>query len=57
MQKEEVAEIKYITIEEMELAKKNNNTNYTFCNWEQEDFYREMDLLKNKRKEILENKI
>ena len=57
LQKEEVAEVKYVTIEEMELAKKNNDLNYTFCNWSDEDFYREMDLLKNKRKEILDNKI
>lgn len=55
LQKEEVAEIKYVTIEEMELARKNNDLNYTFCNWSDEDFYREMDLIKNKRKEILDN--
>lgn len=53
LQKEEVAEVKYLTIEDMELAKKNNDTNYTFCNWNEEDFYREMNSLKNKRKEIL----
>lgn len=53
LQKEEVAEVKYFTIEDMELAKKNNDTNYTFCNWNEKDFYREMNLLKNKRKEIL----
>ena len=53
LQKEEVADVKYFTIEDMELAKKNNDTNYTFCNWNEEDFYREMNSLKNKRKEIL----
>ena len=53
LQKEEVAEVKYVTIEAMELAKKNNDTNYTFCNWNDEDFYREINLLKNKRKQIL----
>lgn len=53
LQNEEVAEVKYFTIEDMEVAKKNNDTNYTFCNWNEEDFYREMNLLKNKRKEIL----
>lgn len=53
LQKEEVAEVKYLTIEDMELAKKKNDTNYTFCNWNEEDFYREINLLKNKRKEIL----
>ena len=37
----------------IELAKKNNDSNYTFCNWDDEDFYREINLLKNKRKQIL----
>lgn len=55
LQKEEVAEVKYVTIEKMELSKKNNDLNYTFCNWSEEDFNREMDLLKNKRKEISDN--
>lgn len=53
LQKEEVSEVKYFTIEDMEIAKKNNDINYTFCNWNEEVFYREMNLLKNKRKEIL----
>lgn len=52
LQKEEVAEVKYVTIEEMELAKKNNDLNYTFCNWSEEDFDREIKFLKNKREEI-----
>ena len=55
LQREEVAEVKYVTIEDIELVKKNNDLNYTFCNWSDEDFYREMDLLKNKRKEILDS--
>ena len=49
----EVSEVKYVTIEEMELIKEHNDSNYTFCNWENEDFYRQMELLKNKRKQIL----
>ncbi len=53
LQKEEVAEVKYVTIEDIELAKKNNDSNYTFCNWDDEDFYREINLLKDKRKKIL----
>lgn len=57
LQKEEVAEVKYFTIEELEKAKKNNDINYTFCNWNEEDFEREINLLKNKRKEILEKKV
>lgn len=52
LQEEEVAEVKYVTIEEMELAKENNDCNYTFCNWDEGDFYREMQLLRNKRDEI-----
>ena len=57
LQKEEVAEVKYFTIEELGKAKKNNDINYTFCNWNEEDFEREINLLKNKRKEILEKKV
>ena len=53
LQKEEVTEVKYVTIEYIELAKKNNDSNYTFCNWDDEDFYREINLLKDKRKQIL----
>ena len=53
LQKEEVAEVKYVTIEDMELIKKENDSNYTFCNWDDEDFYKEINLLKNKRKQIL----
>ena len=56
LQKEEVAEVKYVTIEDMELIKKENDSNYTFCNWKDEDFYREIKLLKNKRKQILGGK-
>ncbi len=56
LQKEEVAEVKYVTIEDMELIKKENDSNYNFCNWEDEDFYREIKLLKNKRKQILGGK-
>ena len=53
LQKEEVSEVRYYTIEELETAKKINDSNYTFCNWDNENFYREIDLLKNKRKEII----
>ena len=56
LQKEEVAEVKYFTIEELEEIRKNNDSNYTFCNWSTEDFKREIDKLKSKRREILEDK-
>ena len=57
LQKEEVAEVKYVTIEEMESIKNNNDMDYIFCKWKDEDFYREIELLKNKRKQILGDKI
>lgn len=57
LQKEEVADVKYFTIEELEEIRKNNDLNYTFCNWSTEDFKREIDKLKSKRREILEDKI
>lgn len=53
LQKEEVAEVKYITIEEMEQIKRKNDPSYTFCDWKDDVFYREINLLKNKRKQIL----
>ena len=53
LQKEEVAEVKYVTIEEMESIKNNNDMDYTFCKWKDEDFYREIELLKNKRKQMI----
>ena len=57
LQKEEVAEVKYFTIEEIELIKESNDENYTFCKWEDENFYSEMNLLKEKRKQILGNMV
>lgn len=53
LQEEEVSEVKYFSIEELENKKKNNDTNFTFAFWDNSDFEREMELLKQKRKEIL----
>ena len=53
LQEEEVTEVKYFTIEEIELAKENNDLNYTFCKWDNESFYKEMKFLKMKRKQIV----
>ncbi len=53
LQKEEVSEVKYFTIEDIEIAKKNNDINYTFYNWNEDDFYKDMNILKKKREEIL----
>ena len=39
LQKDEVAEVKYVSIEDMENLKKNDDTNYTFCNWKENEFY------------------
>ena len=57
LQKEEVSEVRYYTIEELETAKKLNDSSYTFCNWDNEDFYKLMDALRKKRKEILDNEV
>ena len=51
MQKEEVIDLKYMTIEEMEDAYNNNDENYTFKGWE---YFKEIiKYLKNKRKELI----
>lgn len=51
MQKEEVSDLKYITIEEMQEAYNKNDKNYTFSNWP--DFDIVIEYLKNKRKELI----
>lgn len=57
LQKEEVAEVKYVKIEDIETSKRNNDLNYTFSTWKESEFKREMEMLKNKRAEIINNKI
>ena len=52
LQKEEVSDVKYVTIEEMELAREKNDSMYTFCFWDKEDFENEIKKLKQIRKEI-----
>ena len=51
MQKEEVSDLKYITIEEMEEAFNKKDENYTFIGWP--DFEEVVKYLKNKRKELI----
>ena len=51
MQKEEVSDLKYITIEEMEEAYNNQDESYTFVGWK--DFQQSIEYLKNKRKEMI----
>ena len=41
----------------MEQIKKNNDLNYTFCKWADEDFYREIEILKQKRKTLMQKAI
>ena len=53
LQKEEVAEVKYFSIEQLEEIKQKNDPNYNFSAWGDEQFYNEMKLLKSKRKEVL----
>lgn len=51
MQKEEVSDLKYISIEEMMAAKCANDKSYTFVRWD--NFDEVIKMLKQKRKEIL----
>lgn len=51
IQKEEVSDLKYMSIEDMEQAVKNNDSSYTFIKWENiEEKIRD---LKNRRKEMV----
>lgn len=52
MQKEEVSDLKYITIEEMEKAFQEHDSSYTFINWSNVD--KTIDYLRQKRKELRE---
>ena len=49
LQEEEVSEVKYMTIEEIEKIKENNDENYTFVKWGDENFYEKIGMLKEKR--------
>lgn len=53
MQKEEVSDLKYISIEEMEKAKKNNNENYKFAKWDNQKFENIIEILKQKREKLI----
>ena len=53
IQKEEVDEVKYVSIEEIEESARKKDERYNFSNWTEEDINREINLLKEKRKEIL----
>ena len=49
MQKEEVADLKYMTLEEMQEKRDNQDENYMFIYWN--DFDKILEILKEKRKE------
>ena len=49
LQKEEVEQVKYYLIEEIEKLKDDNNSNYTFYKWEQDSFNEQMNILKEYR--------
>ena len=53
LQKEEVAQVKYFTIEEIEQARKENDPNFIFSKTAQNIFNKEISMLKHKRDEIL----
>jgi len=51
VQKEEVEQVKYFKIEEIEEQVYNNNPLFSFTKWDRNDFKRQMDMLKNIRDE------
>ena len=53
LQKEEVNAVRYYSIEELEGIRKQDNKNYTFCNWDEEGFNRQINLLKKYRNIII----
>lgn len=53
LQKEEVNAVKYFSIEQLEEAKKQNNNDFTFCNWDEDGFKKQMDILKEYNKILL----
>ena len=57
LQKEEVSVVKYYTIEELEEIKKRDDKNYTFCNWDEEGFNKQIQLLKEYRDKISNKKL
>ena len=53
LQKEEVNAVKYFSIEEIEQIRNADNKNYTFCNWDEDGFNIQINLLKKCRDKIL----
>lgn len=49
LQMEEVDAVKYYTIEDLEKEKYNRNGTFDFCYWDDDDFYNQMNILKEFR--------
>ncbi len=47
LQKKEVSEVKYFSIDKLEKEVKNKNPEFTFSNWEENIFKEQIDYLKN----------
>ncbi len=47
LQLDEIIEVKYFTIEELEKFYEEKNSDFNFSKWSSEDFYREINLLKD----------
>ena len=56
LQKEEVAKVRYFEIEELEKFKRENSGNFTFLKWDEKGFNKQMEILKQYRKKILEKR-
>lgn len=56
LDKEEVEEVKYIKIEELEKLVSERNKEYIFHEWDKEDFADDMNILRIKREEIINRK-
>ena len=57
IQKEELSEVKYMTIEYLENAQREHNNNFTFVNWKLGSFEEEIKNLKENRLKLLEGKV
>lgn len=54
IQKEELSDLKYMSLEEMKILKEKQDENYTFTNWD--NFYEMLEILNEKRNKIIKNK-
>ena len=56
LQKDEVSEVKYYSIEEIEQVRNQNNKDYVFCDWDEESFNNQIEILKKIRKKVISKK-